>query len=426
MEELYNDIIKEKVFYKKLENGLSIYLMPRANFSKAYGIFASNYGSIDNKFKNPETNEIVTVPDGIAHFLEHKLFEGEKEDAFSTFARLGAASNAYTNHITTAYLFQSSENIFEASTALLNFVQEPYFTEENVEKEKGIIEQEIRMYEDEASYQVYFNLLNAMYHQYPVKIDIAGTIESINKITKDDLYLCYKTFYNPGNMVFFLTGDFQAEDMMKHIEENQEKKEFENYGVIERFFGDEVPQVKEKKYVKNMDVSEDLFRMGIKEYSIPDKSELIIKQDLAVNILLDILIGKGSALYQELYNDGLLDNNFSHYYVLEKGYGYAILGGKSKDPELLYQRIVSSLFDKKVKIDKNDFQRMLKKNIGEYIEGFNSFDNIASDFISFHFKGLNYFDFLKIINEIEFDYIIEKYNLLFKESQLARSIIQKN
>ncbi|MEJ6950578.1 EF-P 5-aminopentanol modification-associated protein YfmH [Natronospora cellulosivora (SeqCode)] len=425
MLELHHDIIKEKLYFKTLNNGLSVYLMPRDNFSKAYGIFASNYGSIDSKFKDPDNNEIVKVPDGIAHFLEHKLFEGENEDTFSIFARLGASTNAYTNQNTTAYLFQSSENIIEASTALLNFVQEPYFTDENVEKEKGIIEQEIRMYEDDANYQVYFNLLSAMYHKHPAKIDIAGTVESIAKISKEDLYLCYNTFYNPGNMVLFITGDFVVEDMMKIIEENQNKKQFKNYEEIERFYEDEPQNVYENLVQKNMDVSQALFRMGIKENIIPKDPIEMLKQDIASNILMDILIGKGSSLYQELYNDGLIDNSFGHYYVLEKGYGYALLGGKSNDPELLYNSLKEVFLNNKKNIKEDDFKRLLKKNIGEYVEGFNSFDNIASDFISFHFKGLNYFDYLKIMEDINYEYILKRSKDLFQEEHICRSIIER-
>ena len=424
MQEIYNDIIKEKLYKKNLENGLTLLMMPRNNYNKNYGIFVTNYGSIDKKFINPETGKVEIVSDGIAHFLEHKLFEGKEEDTFSRFARLGASANAFTNYNTTAYLFNSTDNFLESTLTLLDFVQEPFFTDENVEKEKGIIAQEIRMYEDEANYQVYLNLLDGLFHNHPVKIDIAGTVDSIGKISKEELFLCYNTFYNPANMTLFLTGDFKSEEIIKQIEENQSNKEFNKYEKIERIYPEEPSTINKDFITANMDVSEPLFRLGIKEKNIPEDIYQLIKQDFTTEILFDLLIGKSSDLYQDLYDQGLVDDHFSNYYVLEKGYAYLLLGGKTKDPDLLFQKIIQGFKTKINKITKEQFKRVYKKNLGEYVETYNSFEAVASEFISYNFKGINYFDIIGIMQDIDFNDMHKRYEELIIEEQMVRSIIK--
>lgn len=424
MQEIYNDIIKEKLYKKNLENGLTLLMMPRNNYNKNYGIFVTNYGSIDKKFINPETGKVEIVSDGIAHFLEHKLFEGKEEDTFSRFARLGASANAFTNYNTTAYLFNSTDNFLESTLTLLDFVQEPFFTDENVEKEKGIIAQEIRMYEDEANYQVYLNLLDGLFHNHPVKIDIAGTVDSIGKISKEELFLCYNTFYNPANMTLFLTGDFKPEEIIKQIEENQSNKEFNKYEKIERIYPEEPSTINKDFITANMDVSEPLFRLGIKEKNIPEDIYQLIKQDFTTEILFDLLIGKSSDLYQDLYDQGLVDDHFSNYYVLEKGYAYLLLGGKTKDPDLLFQKIIQGFKTKINKITKEQFKRVYKKNLGEYVETYNSFEAVASEFISYNFKGINYFDIIGIMQDIDFNDMHKRYEELIIEEQMVRSIIK--
>jgi len=424
MQEIYNDVIKEKLFKKQLENGLTLLMMPRSNYNKNYGIFATNYGSIDNKFVNPETDKVEIVSDGIAHFLEHKLFEGKEEDTFSRFARLGASANAFTNYNTTAYLFNSTDNFLESTLTLIDFVQEPFFTDENVEKEKGIIAQEIRMYEDEANYQVYLNLLDGLFHNHPIKIDIAGTVDSIGKISKEELFLCYNTFYNPANMALFLTGDFKPEEIIKQIEEYQSNKVFNKYEKIERIYPEEPSTINKHFITANMDVSEPLFRLGIKEKNIPEDINQMIKQDFTTEILFDLLIGKSSDLYQDLYDQGLVDDHFSNYYVLEKGYAYLLLGGKTKDPDILYQKIIEGFKTKIKNITKEQFKRVYKKNLGEYVETYNSFEAVASEFISYNFKGINYFDIMDIMQDINFSDIHNRYEELVIEEQMVRSIIK--
>jgi len=423
MEKIYNEIIRETIYKKQLENGLNVLIMPRKGYKKNYGIFAANYGSIDNKFFHPETNQVVQVPDGIAHFLEHKLFESKEEDVFSQFASLGASANAFTNYNTTAYLFHTSDNFLESMQTLVDFVQDPYFTDENVEKEKGIIAQEIKMYDDEANYQVYKNMIIGLYHKLPIRIDIAGTVDSIYKIKKEDLDLCYHTFYNPGNMVLFLTGNFTPEKVIDIIEENQMKKNLINYSEIKRIYPDEPITVNQKFVQNKMDVSQPLFRLGIKETLIPDDPAELVKQEIGTGMLLDLLIGKSTGLYQDLYAEGLLDDYYSNYYLLEKDYGYAVIGGKTKNPELLYERIKKGLKTGIKEIRREDFNRIYRKTLGEYIESFNSFETVASQFISYYFKGINFFDIMNIIKGIDLDYLYKRYQEFFREESVVRSLV---
>jgi predicted Zn-dependent peptidase len=200
MKELHFKQIDEKMYHEQMDNGLDVYILPKKGFSKTFVTFTTKYGSIDNTFTPMGQNDVVNVPDGIAHFLEHKMFEKEDGDVFQKFSGFGASANAFTSFTRTAYLFSSTNHLYENTETLLNFVQEPYFTASTVEKEKGIIGQEITMYDDLPDWRLYFGTIDNMYHNHPVKIDIAGTIESIDKITAEHLYTCYETFYHPSNM----------------------------------------------------------------------------------------------------------------------------------------------------------------------------------------------------------------------------------
>lgn len=425
MDKIYNDTIKETLYKEILDNGLKVYMMPRQNYNRQYAIFATNYGSIDNSFIDPETGNTVTVPDGIAHFLEHKLFEGEEENTFSQFARLGTSTNAFTNFTTTAYLFSGTGNFQQSLVNLLDFVQNPYFTDENVEKEKGIITQEIRMYEDDPNYQAFFNLLQGLYHYHPVRIDIGGTVESIKKITREDLYLCYNTFYHPGNMILFLVGDFDPEETINLVKENQARKDFPEWKGIKRVFPDEPPAIKDNKIEKQMDVNQPLLMLGFKERELDKTERELVKQEIGTDMLLELITGKGTELYQSLYEDGLVDDDFDQHYTRERGYGYAIMGGKTKDPEKLYDRLLAGIKKAKGNLKEEDFSRVCKKYVGDYIESFNSFEIIAHEFVDYFFKGINYFEVIKIIQEIDLAYLAERFDQLFKEKSAVRSVISR-
>lgn len=246
MEKITFEQLQEELFHEKLPNGLNVYILPKKGFNKTYATFTTKYGSVDNCFVPLEKDEYVKVPDGIAHFLEHKLFEKEDGDVFQQFSRQGASANAFTSFTRTAYLFSSTTDVEKNLETLIDFVQDPYFSDKTVEKEKGIIGQEITMYDDNPDWRLYFGLIQNLYQNHPVKIDIAGTIESISHITKEWLYECYKTFYHPSNMLLFIVGPINPEAIMNQVRENQSKKEYKDQPEIKRQFDEEPPHAAEK------------------------------------------------------------------------------------------------------------------------------------------------------------------------------------
>src|SRR5690625_1742846 len=277
--------IDETVITKKLANGLQVYLIPKREVTKSYAVFMTNYGSIHRSFIPIGEEEEITVPDGIAHFLEHKLFEKEDRDVFADFLKTGASPNAYTSFTKTAYLFSTTNSVKENVETLLDFVQEPYFSDESVEKEKGIIEQEIKMYNDQADWQSFMETIRNMFTHHPVQIDIAGTVDSIQKITNEYLYTCYNTFYHPENMTLCVIGSFNEEEMLQSIEINQQEKEFPVFTNVEKHFPDEPIAVKTKESTIHLPVSTPKVTVGIKEASYELSKEEFLRRDVFQDIL---------------------------------------------------------------------------------------------------------------------------------------------
>ena len=303
--------IKEKAYIEKLENGMDVIIIPKKNAIKKYVIWGTHFGSIDNHFIMPTTGEEVYIPDGVAHFLEHKMFEQPNgTNSLDTLMALGIDANAYTSNDHTAYLFECTDNFYEGLDELMDYVQHPYFTEENVEKEKGIIGQEIGMYDDDPSWQLYINAMDCMYKENPIKIDIAGTVESISKITPDVLYKCYNTFYNPSNMTMVVCGDFEPEKLLNEIKKRLVPKE--NQGEIKRIYAKEETEINKKETEVKMELSNPLFLVGYKDAT--KNKENLVKRHIAIEIILNMLIGKSSELYKKLYEENILlsEPNFDY------------------------------------------------------------------------------------------------------------------
>lgn len=404
-------MIGERLVHEKLPCGLDVYLMPKKHYNKKFAVYATNYGSIDSEFIVPGEQEPTKVPDGIAHFLEHKLFEEEFGNIFDKFAELGSSANAYTNYTNTAYLFSCTDKFNENLQLLIDFVQRPYFTDENVEKEKGIIEQELRMYMDDPNWVVFFNLLKALYQNHPVRADIGGSVESIKKIDVDTLYKCYRTFYHPENMVLFAVGDFDVGATLQQIKDNFNKREYKPMGEIKRIYPKEPKKVNKVRIVEKMSVTEPLFCMGFKDPVVGKKGEELFKKDITSRILIDILLARSSDLYQEIYEEGLIDDRFGVDYEGHISYGHCIINGPTRDPERLHDRILNGLESyKKRGLKKDDFERTRKKIWGTYIKGFNSPEFIASAFIAYHFKEINILDYPDVLNSITYDDIIKRFD----------------
>ncbi|EQJ05877.1 peptidase M16 inactive domain protein [Clostridioides difficile P7] len=426
MEKIVNDILKEEVYYEKLQNGLDVYFMPKRGFMKKYAILATNYGSNDLEFVPIGEDKKIRVNEGIAHFLEHKMFEQpDGGDAFDKFSKLGVNANAFTNFTMTAYLFSATENFYESLEHLIDYVQTPYFTDENVEKEKGIIAQEIKMYNDDPDWNVYFNCLKAMYVNYPARIDIAGTVDSIYKITKEELYKCYNTFYNPGNMALFVVGDLDVEKVIDVTKKSNNYKVDKLSKSIERFYPEEPEGVKEKDVIEKFPISMPMFNIGFKDSNVGLKGKELLRKEIVTDILVGMLFKKGSKLYEDLYMQGLINENFGAGFSSQVDYAFSIIAGDSKEPKKVKEIILDYIEkSKKEGLSKEEFERTKKKKIGSFIKCFDSINFIGNSFISYVFKDINLLDYLDIIKDITFEEVEERLKEHFKEEYCVISIVE--
>ena len=421
MQIIENLQVKEKLYIEKLENGLTVMIIPKTGIRKKYVMWATHYGSIDNKFVIPGEEKATEVPDGIAHFLEHKMFEQENgTNSLDVLTALGVNANAYTTTNYTTYLFEATDNFYKALDELMDYVQHPYFTDENVEKEKGIIAQEINMYNDYPDWEVYMNALKCMYKNNPIIIDIAGTVESIQKIDKDVLYKCYNTFYNPSNMLMCFCGDFNPEDLIKEVKNRLVEKKPQ--GEIKRIYQEEPANIVEKRKEKTMEVSMPLFVIGIKDKL---EKENIVKKHIAIEILLNMLIGKSSDLYKDLYQEELLISEPFVEYEFGEDYAHVAISGVSKDPDKILEKLLEQINKmKKEGIKEEDFNRIRNMLYGNAVKEFNSVSDIARMFVTDYFKGINSFDYLETYKQITMEYAKQVLENTFKEENTVISIIK--
>lgn len=402
MEKINFDQLQEELYHEKLSNGLNVYILPKKGFNKTFATFTTKYGSIDNNFVPLGKEEYVKVPDGIAHFLEHKLFEKEDGDVFQQFSKQGASANAFTSFTRTAYLFSSTSDVEKNLETLVDFVQDPYFSEKTVEKEKGIIGQEITMYDDNPDWRLYFGLIQNLYQNHPVKIDIAGTIESISHITKDLLYECYNTFYHPSNMLLFIVGPVDPNKFMDQVRENQAKKVYKDMPEIKRKFDEEPAQSAQQKQVLEMNVQTSKCLIGMKALHVDQSGSELLKNELTMNVLLDLLFGKSSENYNQLYNEGLIDETFSYDYTQEQGFGFAMVGGDTENPDKLAEQLKTMLFNAKnaTSFTEDQLERAKKKKIGAFLRAVNSPEYIANQFTRYAFNDMNLFDVVPTLEKI--------------------------
>ncbi|WP_127592475.1 EF-P 5-aminopentanol modification-associated protein YfmH [Paenibacillus lautus] len=423
MESIHYDNLQETLYYEVMDNGLHVYVLPKPGFQKTYATFATKYGSVDNHFKVEGESE-TRVPDGIAHFLEHKMFEEPEGDIFAKFASNGASANAFTSFDQTVYLFSATENIHENLETLINFVQNPYFTDQNVEKEKGIIGQEINMYQDNPDWRVYFGLIEAMYKVHPVHIDIAGTVESIGTITKEDLYTCYNAFYHPSNMLLFVVGGVDPEETMNLIRSNQAGKSYEKQGSIERIFDPEPQGVEEKRRESRLAVSLPKCLFGFKEKQVGLTAEEQLRRDLTTKLMMDLLFGSSTELYQQLYDEDLISDSFGHEYNSSPQYAFSAVGGDTKDPDQLLARIRTEVDELKgTGFQASDFERARKKKMGGYLRMLNSPENIAHEFTRYQFRGADFFKVLPVYESITLEDVNRRLQEHVDWEQLAVSIV---
>ncbi|PID00218.1 pitrilysin family protein [Sporosarcina sp. P29] len=405
MKEVNFDQLQEKIYTETLDNGLKVVILPKRGFSKTFVTFTTKYGSIDRTFKPHGKDEFITVPDGIAHFLEHKMFEKEDGDVFQKFSLNGASANAYTTFGRTAYLFSATNKLKENTKVLLDFVQQPYFTKQTVDKEKGIIAQEITMYDDQPDWRLYFGTIENLYENHPVKIDIAGTVESIQDITAEHLYTCYETFYHPSNMLLFIVGAVNPEEMMAFVKEDQAQKSFDKPEAIERQFPSESKEVDVPERTLTMDVSKPKLNIGMKCTETNLQGQEMLETELSANLVLDSLFGRTSAFYEKANGEGLVDESFSYEFSMEEGYGFAMVGSDTDEPERLEKLIRHTIKDAKKNwpVQDEDLDRMRRKKIGQFMRSLNSIEFIANQYTRYEFNEMNLFDVVPTLENLSMD-----------------------
>lgn len=376
----YSQELGESTFCTTLSNGLKIFICKKKDFSKKIGMFGTKYGSVINDFIDITTGERTKVPDGIAHFLEHKLFEKEGANALDLFSKMGVSSNAYTSFDQTVYFFETSEKFEDSIAMLVKLIKEPYFTDENVQKEQGIIGQEISMYDDNPNFMVYFNTLRAMYQKNPVRIDIAGTIESISHITKEMLYTCYNTFYSPQNMFFVVVGDVDVEKTIDIIEENIKKYENNIPNTqITTYMEDEPKEITQKEIVQKMDIYLPQLCIGYK-LDLADGKD-VVKNECMVSILSDMYFSKQSDFFEKEYNAGKVNDSIDMQYEGSDSFSHVIISTTAVNIDDVEKDILDYI--EKIKnepIDKELFEIVKRKKIGEVI--------LASDNLSVSYRRI--------------------------------------
>lgn len=385
-------------FYYEIDHpsGLKILVYPKENYASAYAVFGTHYGSLDTDFRLAGEQDFTSVPEGIAHFLEHKLFESEDLDAFERYAKTGANANAYTSFDKTCYLFSCADRLNESLEILLDFVTHPYFTEQTVQKEQGIIGQEIQMCRDEPGWESLFLLLRAMYHNCPVRIDIAGTVESISHISADLLYKCYRTFYNFSNMVLCVAGNVTPEQVLEVADRILKPAAPVE---IERKFHDEPHAVKKAYDEEILAVAAPIFSLGFKEnVKTPERT---LKEVIISNLLLDIICGKTTAFYNELLDAGLINTSFDWEYFYGYGYAATIFTGETTNARKVEQKLVERIRTLQENgVPEADFERIRKKHYGRTVMQFNDIEAIANNMVSSYFRKESIFDDAEVLQQL--------------------------
>ncbi|MBR5272038.1 MAG: insulinase family protein [Clostridia bacterium] len=419
MQEILNTQLDERYYCVKHSSGLTVYVMPKANYKSCCAVFGTKYGSIDTTFRKNRNEEFTIVPEGIAHFLEHKLFESEELDAFARYAETGASANAYTSFDKTCYYFTCTDNFDKSLEILLDFVTSPYFTEKTVEKEQGIISQEIQMYDDVPSWRVFFNVLGALYHNHPVKIDIAGTTESIRKIDAELLYKCYNTFYNLRNMVLCVAGNVTVEQVMSVVDKVITTQA--ELCDLERQMPEEPSEVVTDLVKIELDVKSPVFSFGYKDECDGEKS---LKEQLEMQVLLEAVAGSSSELYKKLFDMKLINDAFGSEYFCGNGYASVLFQGESANPEAVAKEIKAEIERLQKKgIDEEAFNNARKLLYGRAIMSLNDVDYIANEMVGCHFEHCGLFESIDIYRSMTLASVQKKLENAFDNERTALSIV---
>lgn len=410
----------ETVFSARLDNGLTVYVDVKPSFQKSFAFFATDYGGMDMKFQLD--GQWYDTPAGVAHFLEHKTFDTKDGNALQDLAANGASPNAFTSSAITGYYFESTEKFYENLKILLSFVSQPYYTQESVDKEQGIIGQEIRMIEDDPENQVYYAMLEGLYAYHPIRVSVAGTIESISHITADTLNLCHSAFYNPGNMVLCVAGNVDPEKVLEMAREILPK---EGKGSIPRDYGPDEPTAAARSRTElKMEVSTPIFQLGWKMDPAP-KGEEQFRQKLIAELACEALLGNSSPLYVRLYRDGLINSSLSYGFDGYPSCAYAMAGGESTDPDA----VAAAIAEEAARIGREGvdaalFVRLKKGLYGAKVRSLNSFENICVGMAQAYFAGYDMLRFPEVFEGISQADVEACIRTCFTPERAALAVVQ--
>lgn len=396
MEKLQFAQVGETMYHEKLENGLNVFVFPKPEFQKGYAFFATNYGGMDMRFCLD--GEWHNTPAGVAHYLEHKMFDTEEGNALQDLAANGASPNAFTSNAITGYYFDSTEKFEDNLRILLSFVSVPWFTKESVDKEQGIIGQEIGMIEDDPDWKVFMNLMAALYKNHPVRVSVAGSVESISHITAGTLYACHKAFYDPANMVLCVAGPVEPDRICEVAREILPK---EAGPIAVKDYGEkEGPEAAQALVEERMEVSAPLFQLGYKG-DAPINGEERLRQQLVGELALEVLLGSSTPLYAKLYREGLINQEFSYGYECYPGCAFLAAGGESKNPEAVRMAVADEAARiGREGVDPKLWERVKKGVYGNKVRGLNSFENLCIGQAQAFFAGSNFLRFAEVFDTI--------------------------
>jgi predicted Zn-dependent peptidase len=419
-----NDRLRETVIERVHDSGLKVYLCPKPGFRKRYACFATDFGSLDVAFRRAG-GPLVEIPDGLAHFLEHKLFEGEVGDAFEKFSRLGASANAYTGYNATNYLFSCSKEFYPSLEVLIDFVRSPHFTPESVAKEQGIIGAEISMYDDSAGWRVYRKLMEALYFKHPVRNEILGTVESIARIDAPLLYQCYEAFYHPENMILFAIGDLETAEYFATADALLDRKRYGPRGPFERWLPEEPAPVQCRETRQKMVLSAPRLLVGYKDTQVGYDGPRLLKKELVTDILLDVVFGKGGEFFQRMYERQLIDDKFSASYSGLPSCGFSAIGGETPEPEQLVAAIEDELDRaRKRGVSAQEFERHRRAAMGSFLGYFNSLEYIANSFCGYKFLNIDLFDTLMALEAMSVQDLDARLHEHFRPEACAISVLE--
>lgn len=421
IKEIKSDLLGEKYQRIKHKSGLDIYVYPK-NLTTTYAVFGTHYGAIDNGFMIEGEDGVTEVPGGIAHFLEHKMFTNEDgSDSFERFSELGADANAYTSYDKTVYLFSCTSNFSECLGELIDFVTHPYFTDESVAKEQGIIAEEIGMYDDNPATRSYYGMLEGLYETHDIKNNICGTVKSISRITPELLYRCHSVFYNLSNMALVVCGNVTAEQVIAVADEHLTAQEPVR---IVRKKVNELGRAAKKKSECRMQLAKPLFDIGIKDTSVPPDPISRERREVAMSIVLDLIFSQTGELFGELYESGMISPSLNCAYTVSETFGFCAVSGEADDPEAVYERIKAYVLKKRDEgFTDEEFERCRKVFYSSFVRGLDSADDIANDLIEFVFDGYDFFGYADIISTITPREVMEVFRSSFSEDCFTLSAV---